>query len=167
MGFLGGFLLGRETADNSKSSGGGLISNLLFIGLLIAIYNWIEDTSIQYFGDKLIELFITFILISILLFRYKTEKRSLSINFICLLLELCNLFLCVILGFTFFNKIGYTPFSFLIEWLNILNWGTHNSFLEIMGEIFWLILFPLHIIFKPLGFMIVQKYTIKLIKTNI
>lgn len=164
MGFLGGFLLGRESASGESNSGGGLFGSLLYIGLLIWLYKWIESSSIQYFGDKLTELLITYVLITILIYRYDTEKRSLSINFICLILLLIDMILCVILGFNVFDKIGYTPFSFLIEWLNVLNWGTHNSFLEILGEIFWLILFPLHIMVKPAGFFFLQKFIIRSIR---
>lgn len=166
MGFFGGFLLGRESASGKNNEGGGIISSILYIFILIGFYKWIEDMSVQYFGNKIIQLFIFYLLISIFLYRYNDGKGDIGITVICLVVELVNVFLCVILGFTFFNKIGYTPFSFLIDCFNILNWGTHNSLSEIIGELIWIVLFALHVLIKPLGFMIVQRYIIKRVKYN-
>ncbi|NMA50092.1 MAG: hypothetical protein GX947_10090, partial [Tissierellia bacterium] len=156
MGFFEGFVIGRATAnDNNRSGGGGIIGSIIFMLMLSGIYKWIEKVSIEKFGGHFLELSITYILISILLYRYcyKTGRRLLNIDTIGFYLYCLNIILCTIFGFVFFNKIGNTPFGFLIEFLNVLEWGTHNSFAEISGEIIWFILKILHICCKPLGLL--------------
>lgn len=167
MGFLEGFLVGRETANgNSNRGSSGIITNVLFILMIFGIYRWFENLAIAKFSGYFNELIITYILMSILLYRYSynSGRRSISIDLIDLILMFINLILCTILGFVLFNKIGNTPFNFLVEYWNVLEWGTHNSFAEVSGEIVWLILKALHIICKPCGLLILQYISTNIIR---
>lgn len=163
MGFFEGFLLGRATANNKKRNGGGLVANVLFLILLFTAYKWFEKFTIMKFSGYFLEISISYILISILLYRYNYNagRRSINIDLIGFVLNGVNIVLCAIFGFVFFRKVGNTPFNFLIEFSNVLNWGTHNSFIEIMGEIIYLILKILDILIKPLAFMLIQQIVLK------
>lgn len=164
MGFFEGFVLGRATSNNdNKSGGGGIIANALFILMLFGIYKWFEKFSIEKFGGYFLELSIIYILMSILLYRYNynSSRRSVNVDMIGFTLTGINIILCAIFGFVLFSRLGNTPFNFLIEFFNVLEWGTHNSLAEISGEIIWGVLKVLDILCKPCGLLLLQYIVIR------
>lgn len=166
MGFFEGFILGRESLKgNNRGRSRGIYSNISFIIIIYFVYKWIEEISIEKFGPYFNELSITYILMTVLIYRYNygEEGRSLSIDFIGVILTFANLFICCICGLVLFNKIGNTPFSYLINCWNVLEWNNSN-FIGAIGEIMWFILKLLDIGTRIIGMNIVQLFLLKYFK---
>lgn len=166
MGFFEGFIIGRESFKGKDGGSGGIISGILYLILIYYSYKWFEKVSIEVFGPYLTLLLVTYILISILIYRYNygEKGRSLSIDIISIGLTFINLFLCCILGFVLFNKLGNTPFSYFINQWNVLGWSNYNNFIGAIGEIIWIVLMLLDIVTRVIGMNIIQRLVIKSFK---
>ena len=167
MGFFEGFIIGRESFKGKDGGHGGIISGILYIILVYYIYKWFERVSVEVFSPYLTLLVVTYILMSILIYRYNygEKGRSLSIDIISIVLTFANLFLCCILGFVLFNKLGNTPFSYFIDQWNVLGWSNYNNFIGAIGEIIWILLMILDIVSKVIGMNIIQRMAIKSFKS--
>lgn len=122
MGFLEGFILGKGlTGEKSNSRGAGILTFLFFTAIGIKIYQTFNQKVLDYFSDKLYILIMIYLLLNILIYRYSYKKyyRDFLIGVIYMVLIIFKYLLCAVLGCVFFYKIGNTPFSFIIENINI------------------------------------------------
>lgn len=159
MGFFEGFIIGSEFGKWKKGSGLGLIPILV---LYFFVYKEIELFAINHFTKYLSEMFFTYILITILLYRYsyKNDQRQFSIGLLYMSLMTIDYVLCALIGFAFFNKIGGTIFYNLIEKYNYLGWETKGLFMEIVGLVLWGVFKIFDILLKPFGFILIQKISL-------
>ncbi|MDU2121888.1 MAG: hypothetical protein E7E64_05075 [Clostridium celatum] len=156
MGFFEGFIIGSEFGKEKKGNGLGIIAILI---LYFFVYKEIELFAINYLIKYLYEMIFAYILITILLYRYsyKNDQRQFSIGLLYMSLIVIDYVLCALIGFTFFNKIGGTVFSNLIEKYNYTGWESKGLFIEIVGLVLWAVFNILDIIIKPFGFVLIQK----------
>lgn len=159
MGFLEGFILGRESFNGNDRNRGSIVSKIIIIVIIYYLYKWLESSIIKNFTPYFNELFLTYILITILIYRYNygMQGRGLILDIIGIGLTLTNFVICTILGFVIFYKIGGTPFSFLIKHWEVLSWNSYNSYIGAAGEILWFFLTALDVLLKVIGLYIFQR----------
>lgn len=161
MDFLAGFVIG----SNSDYKLGLPFTFQVIIGA--AIYKALEKYLVTNYSDNLLEMFIGVILLTILIFRYSYSMYNCGFSRwgIYFLLYVINCPLCIALSIVFFNHIGFTPFSLLIDSWNLLGWDTYNL-IECIGEILWAILKILHYICTIGTVVLIQKFVFLFIRKD-
>lgn len=159
MGFFEGFILGRESLKGNYRNSGSIVSKIIIIVIIYYLYKWLESYIIQNFTPYFNQLLLTYILITILIYRYNygIEGRGLILDTISIFITFTNFIICTIFGFIIFYKIGGTPFSFLINYWEVLSWDKYNTYIGAAGEIIWFILKVLDILLKVIGLYIFQR----------
>ena len=159
MDFLAGFVLG----SNSDYKLGLPFTFQLLIG--VAIYKALEKYLIANFTDNLLEMFIGVILLTILIIRYTYSIDCCNVSRwgIYFILFIIDYPLCIALSIVFFNYIGFTPFSLLIDSWNLLGWDTY-SLVECIGEILWAILKLLHYVCTIGCVLLIQKFMLLFVR---
>lgn len=159
------FLFGYAIGKNSDSSFSLPIIFQILIGA--AIYKALEEYLIANYSDNLLEMFLGVIFLTILIFRYSYSIYNCEISRwgIYFLLIIINYPLGIALSIVFFNYIGFTPFSLLIDSWNLLGWDTY-TLVECIGEILWAILKILHYACTIGCVLLIQKFVFLFIRKD-